>query len=65
MESWADGFAHWFLLIRTLYVQQWGRLTVAQIIPKYAPSSDGNDEAAYIASVEHAVDTWRAGHLYD
>ena len=65
MESWADGFAHWFLLIRTLYVQQWGRLTVAQIIPKYAPSSDGNDEAAYIAAVEHAVDSWRAGHIYD
>lgn len=65
MYSWSDGFEHWFLLIRHLYVNQWGCVTVSQIIPKYAPSSDGNDEAAYIAAVEHAVDTWRAGRIYD
>lgn len=64
MYSWSDGFAHWFLLIRNLYVNQWGRVTVAQIIPKYAPSSDGNDEAGYIAAVEHAVDTWRSGRIW-
>ena len=64
MHSWADGFEHWYRLILTLYVRQWGRVTVAQIIPKYAPSSDGNDEAAYIAAVEHAADVWRAGQVW-
>jgi hypothetical protein len=64
MTSWADGFEHWFRLIRDLYVNTWGRVTVAQIIPKYAPGSDGNDEAAYIAAVEHAVEVWRSGKLW-
>ncbi len=63
MNSWQDGFEHWYQLIRNLYVAQWGRVTVDQIIPKYAPSSDGNDEKAYIASIKHEVDTWRAGIL--
>jgi hypothetical protein len=64
MQSWADGFAHWFRLIRDLYVNAWERVTVEQIIPKYAPSSDGNDETAYIQAVEHAVDVWRSGKLW-
>jgi hypothetical protein len=64
MNSWADGFEHWFRLIRGLYINTWGRTTVEQIIPKYAPNSDGNDETAYIAAVEHAVDVWRSGKLW-
>jgi hypothetical protein len=64
MRSWADGFAHWFRLIRDLYVNTWELVTVAQIIPKYAPGSDGNDETAYIQAVEHAVDVWRSGKLW-
>jgi hypothetical protein len=64
MYSWADGIAHWYLLIRNLYVNQWGRDTVARIIPKYAPTSDGNNEAAYIQEVEHAVDVWRSGRIW-
>ncbi len=63
MNSWQDGFEQWYKLIRNLYVAQWGRVTVDQIIPKYAPNSDGNNEAAYIATLKHAVDTWRAGVL--
>lgn len=63
MNSWQDGFEQWYKLIRNLYIAQWGRVTVDQIIPKYAPNSDGNNEAAYIASLKHAVDTWRAGVL--
>jgi hypothetical protein len=59
--SWQDGFQAWYQLIRNLYVAQWGLTTIDQIIPRYAPSSDNNDEAAYIAAVKHAVDTWRAG----
>jgi hypothetical protein len=64
MYSWKDGFWHWFKLIRDLYVNQWGRVTVVQIIPKYAPNSDGNNEAAYIAAVERVVDTWRSGKIW-
>jgi hypothetical protein len=61
--SWDDGFRSWYELIRNLYVAQWGRATIEQIIPKYAPSADNNNELAYIASVEHAVDTWRNGGI--
>jgi hypothetical protein len=61
MNSWQDGFEEWFKLIRNLYVAQWGLVTVDQIIPKYAPNSDGNDEAAYIAAIKNTVDTWRSG----
>lgn len=59
--SWEAGFKAWYELIRNLYVAQWGRTTIEQIIPKYAPSSDNNDEAAYIASLKHELDTWHAG----
>jgi hypothetical protein len=61
MNSWQDGFEEWYKLIRNLYVAQWGLVTVDEIIPKYAPNSDGNDEAAYIAAIKNTVDTWRAG----
>ena len=64
MQSWADGFDHWYRLILNLYVKQWGLVTVAQIIPRYAPASDGNNEAAYIRAVEHAVEVWRRGQVW-
>jgi hypothetical protein len=63
MNSWQDGFEHWYKLIRNLYVAQWGLVTVDKIIPRYAPNSDGNDEAAYIASLKHEIDSWRAGAI--
>lgn len=63
MNSWQDGFEKWYQLIKNLYIGQWGRVTVDQVIPKYAPSSDGNDEAAYIATIKHTVDIWRAGGI--
>ncbi len=63
MYSWEDGFEQWYKLIRNLYVAQWGRVTVDQIIPKYAPASDNNDEAGYIAALKHEIDTWHAGIL--
>ncbi len=64
MQSWEDGFAHWYSLLLMLYVKEWHRVTIEQIIPKYAPGSDGNDEAAYIAAIEHAVATWRRGVVW-
>ncbi len=63
MYSWEDGFEQWYKLIRNLYIAQWGRVTVDQIIPKYAPNSDGNNEQGYIAALKHEIDTWHAGIL--
>lgn len=62
-NTWEDGFEAWYKLIRNLYVAYWGLTTVDQIIPKYAPAADNNDEAAYIASVKHSIDVWHAGRL--
>jgi len=63
MNSWEDGFEQWYKLIRNLYVAKWGLVTIDQIIPVYAPSSDHNDVAGYIAALKHAIDTWHAGIL--
>jgi hypothetical protein len=63
MSSWEDGFEQWYKLIRNLYVAQWGLVSVDQIIPTYAPHSDHNDEAGYIAALKHEIDTWHAGIL--
>jgi hypothetical protein len=63
MYSWVDGFEQWYKLIRNLYVAQWGLVTVDRIIPTYAPNSDGNNEAEYIATLKYEVNTWRAGKL--
>ena len=61
--TWEAGFEAWYKLIRTLYVSAWGLTTVDQIIPKYAPTADHNDEANYIASLKHSLDTWHAGEV--
>ena len=63
MYSWEDGFDQFYKLIRNLYVAQWGLVTIDQIIPTYAPNSDGNNEKAYIATLKHEIDTWHAGIL--
>lgn len=57
--SWEAGIEDWYKLITTLYVGQWGRSTVETIIPKYAPASDNNNEAAYIQQVRRMVTSWR------
>jgi Mannosyl-glycoprotein endo-beta-N-acetylglucosaminidase len=57
--SWSAGFDAWYQLIRTLYVNTWDLTTVDQIIPRYAPPTDNNDDAAYISAVESAIDAWR------
>ena len=56
MNSWQDGFEQYYKLIRNLYVAQWGLVTVDQIIPKYAPNSDGNIEKEYIATLKREID---------
>lgn len=62
-DTWEDGFKAWYELIRNLYVAQYGVTTVDQIIPRYAPQADHNNEQGYIAALKHAVDTWHAGQL--
>lgn len=61
--TWSAGFEAWYKLIRTLYINTWHLTTIAQIIPRYAPSADNNDEAAYIASVEHSITMWQEGQV--
>jgi hypothetical protein len=61
--SWIAGYQDWYNLIRSLYINQWHLSTVQQIVPVYAPSSDHNNVAGYIAAVLSAVTTWRAGQV--
>lgn len=63
--TWEAGFDAWYSLIRYVYVDTWHLSTVEQIVPTYAPASDHNDVAAYIDTVERAVDTWRSGQIAD
>lgn len=63
-DTWEDGFKAWYELIRNLYVAQWNLITVDQIIPKYAPEADHNNEAGYIAALKHAIDTWHANVIF-
>ncbi len=62
-STWEAGFQTWYELICNYYVGQRGLTTVDKIIPTYAPAADHNNEAAYIASLKHAIDTWHAGIL--
>ncbi len=62
-SSWEDGFEHWYMLITGPVYKGSGLTTIAQIIPRYAPNADHNNEAGYIASVENAVATWRSGKV--
>jgi len=60
MQSWEDGFEQWYMLIAGDKYVKGGRVTVDQIIPKYAPAADHNDETAYINAIKQNVDQWRS-----
>lgn len=62
-SSWQAGYADWYQLIATLYIGTWHLTTVEQIIPVYAPTSDGNDVPGYIAAIEQAVVRWQRGEV--
>ena len=57
--TWEAGFEDWYKLIAEQYVAQWKLVTIDQIVPVYAPSTE-NDVDTYIQTVKHAVDTWPA-----
>jgi hypothetical protein len=61
--SWEEGFKAWFVLIRGLYVDQWGLKTVDSILTRYAPTADGNSPARYSWVVRECVALWRAGKV--
>jgi Peptidase C39 family len=71
MESWTDGFDHWYRLILNGYIYGGVTLslvghpclTIGQTIPVYAPSSDHNDVTGYIAALQQELQTWHAGQL--
>ena len=58
MNSWEDGYDHWYKLITGPTYIGGGLKTVDQIIPVYAPASDHNDVPAYIQSIKQAVGQW-------
>lgn len=70
--TWQAGYEDWYRLMLYGYVQ--GQVTIPivghvcrtieEIVPVYAPSSDGNDVAGYIAAVLQAVRTWRDGQVW-
>lgn len=57
-DTWEEGSADWYTLIRNLYMDDWGLYTPASILPRYAPVGDNNDPAAYAATVVGLVDEW-------
>ena len=59
--SWASGIKAWYTLIAgSMYVGS-GLTTVSKVVQRYAPSSDSNDEQAYVQSVTQDVESWRSG----
>jgi hypothetical protein len=70
--TWPDSYQDWYVLILHGYVK--GQITdtivghpcvtIEEIVPVYAPSTDNNDVAAYSVAIEHAVQRWRSGQLW-
>lgn len=58
-DTWAEGARDWARLIDEAYVEKRGLTTLSQVISVYAPSSDGNNEAKYVATVNGVVDSFK------
>lgn len=56
--SWEAGAADWYRLIRQTYMDRWGLRTLGEIIPRYAPASDGNNPTRYIQAVVDMIRGW-------
>lgn len=64
-NTYEEGVDDWYRLIKEKYLAPpseggFGAKTLSQIISKYAPSSDNNNEAAYVANVKGMVKGWQA-----
>ena len=53
--SWSAGIDDWYKLVSGPDYAGGGLRTLDQIIPKYAPAADNNNEAGYISAVESDV----------
>ncbi len=53
--NWTAGVRDWVLLLKNTYRGEWGLSTLEQIIPRYAPNADNNNEAWYIYRVKLRV----------
>lgn len=60
-NSWQDGYRAFYTLVSGPVYAGSGLSTVESIIPKYAPSGDGNSPSHYINVVESAMSLWRGG----
>ncbi len=58
-SSWEEGIEDWYRLIAVEYIRGRGTVTVAEIIPIYAPAFE-NDVQGYVNAVERLVDSWRS-----
>lgn len=58
--SWQVGLLDWCERINERYVKQRKLSTPEQIIPVYAPSSDGNNTTRYIEHVNELINRWMA-----
>jgi Mannosyl-glycoprotein endo-beta-N-acetylglucosaminidase len=56
--TWQQSVQDFYQLIKTGYVDK-GLTTISQIIPVYAPSSDGNNPTAYTQAVQSDMATWQ------
>jgi hypothetical protein len=62
-HNFREGAEDWFRLIHDKYLASpsqggFGCQTLSQVISHYAPSSDGNNERAYVANVKGMVTAW-------
>lgn len=59
--SWRNGFEAFYRLMAGSLYNASGLVTPDQIIPRYAPGSDNNDEGAYINALKKSIDRAREG----
>lgn len=59
-DTWAEGARDWARLIDESYVQKRGLTSLTQVLSVYAPSSDGNNENKYAATVKGVVENFKA-----
>ena len=62
-SSWSEGIRAWFELISGFEYVGAGLTTLPAIVHRYAPSSDGNSESAYVQAVTLSVQSWEAGQV--
>lgn len=61
--SWSAGVDDMYLLLQQ-YKQWFGATTIEQIVVRWAPPTDNNNDSAYIQSVESAVTMWRSQYAH-